>query len=228
MADENYSLLRPKGFLDQLSLKKRLNMLSIFLKEFPSHSFEKVLDVGVTIDQNALSSNFFEKYFPEKNKIMALSNQEGYFLEKVYPGISFKLGDAKALPFEDNSIDVVFSSAVIEHLGCLANQEKMIHESVRVAKKGVFITTPNRWHPMEVHTFLPLIHWLPKSWHRKILHKLKLHFYAEEKNLNLLDKKNLETICDKLSLPYKIMTIKTFGFPSNLILSIKKNNLSQA
>jgi hypothetical protein len=25
----------------------------------------------------------------------------------------------------------------------------------------VFLTTPNRWFPIEVHTRLPLVHWLP-------------------------------------------------------------------
>ena len=27
----------------------------------------------------------------------------------------------------------------------------------------VFLTTPNRWFPIEVHTRLPLVHWLPKG-----------------------------------------------------------------
>ena len=27
--------------------------------------------------------------------------------------------------------------------------------------RRVFLTTPNRWFPIEVHTRLPLVHWLP-------------------------------------------------------------------
>ena len=27
----------------------------------------------------------------------------------------------------------------------------------------MFLTTPNRWFPVEVHTRLPLVHWLPES-----------------------------------------------------------------
>ena len=26
-----------------------------------------------------------------------------------------------------------------------------------------FITTPNRWFPVELHTCLPLVHWLPDA-----------------------------------------------------------------
>jgi hypothetical protein len=31
---------------------------------------------------------------------------------------------------------------------------------MRVARRA-FVTTPNRWFPLEVHTRLPLVHWLP-------------------------------------------------------------------
>ena len=27
----------------------------------------------------------------------------------------------------------------------------------------MFLTTPNRWFPIEVHTRLPLVHWLPNA-----------------------------------------------------------------
>ena len=27
----------------------------------------------------------------------------------------------------------------------------------------MFLTTPNRWFPIELHTRLPLVHWLPRS-----------------------------------------------------------------
>jgi hypothetical protein len=35
-------------------------------------------------------------------------------------------------------------------------------ESRRVARSS-FITTPNRWFPIETHTRTPLVHWLPKK-----------------------------------------------------------------
>ena len=34
-------------------------------------------------------------------------------------------------------------------------------EALRVAPRA-FVTTPNRWFPIEVHTRLPLVHWLPE------------------------------------------------------------------
>ncbi len=34
-----------------------------------------------------------------------------------------------------------------------------------MSRKGLFVTTPNRWFPIEFHTVLPLVHWLPKRQH---------------------------------------------------------------
>jgi len=71
---------------------------------------------------------------------------------------------------------------------------------------------------------LPLIHWLPKKIHRKILKILNYNFLAEEKNLNLLSTKDLKKLCKISNFNnYKVNQIKFFGFKSNLILIINKN-----
>ena len=140
--------------------------------------------------------------------------------------MQFKQGDACALPFADSSIDVVFSSAVIEHVGAYEKQKQMLAECLRVAKKGVFITTPNRFFPIEMHTLLPLIHWLPKSWHRFLLNKLGLNFYAKEENLNLLsysDLLKLSQVNQSSCTVCEIKQLKTAGFISNFMLVMKKN-----
>jgi hypothetical protein len=31
------------------------------------------------------------------------------------------------------------------------------------------VTTPNRWFPLEVHTLLPLVHWLPPAARGRLL-----------------------------------------------------------
>ena len=60
----------------------------------------------------------------------------------------------------DGAFDVVYSNAVIEHVGGRERQRRFVREALRVGRR-VFLTTPNRWFPVEVHTRLPLVHWLP-------------------------------------------------------------------
>ncbi len=79
-----------------------------------------------------------------------------------YPSARYVQGDALELPFADGEFDVVFSNAVIEHVGGREQQRRFVEEALRVARRA-FITTPNRWFPVEVHTLLPLVHWLPDS-----------------------------------------------------------------
>ena len=79
-----------------------------------------------------------------------------------YPSARYVQGDALALPFEDGEFDVVFSNAVIEHVGGAEEQRRFVDEALRVGRRA-FVTTPNRWFPVEVHTRLPLVHWLPEA-----------------------------------------------------------------
>lgn len=78
-------------------------------------------------------------------------------------GIPFTVGDACQLPFPDDSFDYVVSNAVIEHVGGPDRARLMLSESRRVARKAAFHTTPDRWFPIEVHTQVPLLHWLPRG-----------------------------------------------------------------
>ena len=51
---------------------------------------------------------------------------------------------------------------MIEHVGARPEQQRFVDELLRVARRA-FVTTPNRWFPIEVHTRLPLVHWLPEA-----------------------------------------------------------------
>jgi hypothetical protein len=56
----------------------------------------------------------------------------------------------------------VHSNAVIEHVGGTERQAAFVREAVRVGGR-VFVTTPNRWFPVEDHTRLPFVHRLPEA-----------------------------------------------------------------
>ncbi|MDC1345418.1 class I SAM-dependent methyltransferase, partial [Candidatus Pelagibacter ubique] len=164
-----------------------------------------------------------QKTLNNKN-ITCLSNQDCSFLKKKFPNVKdFIIGDGCDNQLDDNTYDIVYSNATIEHVGSYNNQKLFISECVRVAKKNIFITTPNRYFPLDFHTKIPFIHMLPKLIHRKILNLFGYSFFAKEKNLNLLSKNDLIRLCEKLKIKnYKIIQYKLYFFTSNLILAIQK------
>jgi hypothetical protein len=65
--------------------------------------------------------------------------------------------DGRDLPFESGAFELVFSNAVIEHVGDESDQLKFIMEHERVGKNWI-LTTPNRLFPIEGHTQALFIH----------------------------------------------------------------------
>lgn len=145
------------------------------------------------------------------------------FLEQEYPGLKFIRADGRKLPFASDSFDYVHSSAVLEHVGSFEDQVMFIAELWRVARKGIFLTTPNRWFPIEFHTVLPVLHWLPRSVFRKLIRLLGHQELSQEKNLNLVDRRDLVQICSLAGIrDCLIDSVSLLGWPSNLLLSARK------
>ena len=198
----------------------------IFYNYFKNSIFidinKNILDVGTTDIVNEYENIFLQKY-PYKEKITCLSNQELLEVKKKYPEIQTLLGDARNMNFEDNCFEIVHSNATIEHVGNFENQIKFIQECYRVSSKYVFIQTPNKLFPIDFHTKIPLIHFLPDKAYRTLLKLVGLSFYADINNLNLLSKKKLIVIMKILNINnYKIINHKLFGLGSNIILIIRK------
>jgi SAM-dependent methyltransferase len=156
---------------DAISIRSRRRKFALFLETMRPTAETRVLDVGVDdfgfgeIGINEHGScgtlNFFEQAYPWPERITALGQHEGTTFRQHFPRIPYVQGDATELPFEDGSFDIVYSNAVIEHVGGEDAQRRFVAEALRVAPR-LFVTTPNRWFPIEVHTRLPLVHWLPE------------------------------------------------------------------
>ncbi len=196
----------------------------IKLKNLTNYNLNNsVLDIGTTPSTD-IEQNIFLENTKDNLNITCISNQDCSLLKKKYPNVKdFKIGDGKKTEFLDNSFDIVHSNATIEHVGSYTNQTIFVKECLRISKKFVFIQTPNRYYPIDFHTTIPLIHWLPKKTHRKILKLIGLKFYSSEENLNLMTNQDLIKICKDLKIKnFKIIRQNLFFFTSNLILFIEK------
>ena len=218
--ESNYIAPRFLGLFALISLKVRKRIYQRVFSEIKLHKNLNILDIGVTADKS-IDSNFFEKYYPFKESITAISLENASFLEKIYPGLKFMRINALKLPFKENHFDIAFCSAVIEHVGSRLNQEKLIDEALRVSKL-LILTTPNKYFPIEFHTLTPFIHWLPGKIFRYFLKYTNRGFFAEEKNLNLLSSKDINDILSKKECSCQQSNQKLFGLTSNLVYIIYK------
>jgi hypothetical protein len=217
--NDQYNVTAPDSLAVRVGLRVRHQMFVEFMRRLVPGPEHTVLDVGVTSDQLYSVSNYFEALYPFKTRITACGLGNASFLETMYPGLTYVQANATDLPFEDGAFDFVHSSAVLEHVGSFENQVRMIEECLRVARRGVCLTTPNRWFPIEFHTQLPLVHWLAKPTSRAIMRSLGYGFFSEEANLNLMSRGDLRNAVARIAgWQFDIVTAKLMGWPSNLLL----------
>jgi ubiquinone/menaquinone biosynthesis C-methylase UbiE len=214
-----YNVSAPDSFAVRLAGYQRRRMYARFLTVCGVEPGDSIADVGATSDRTYDHSNYFEAWYPHKSRITAIGIDDASFLEQAYPGVTFRLADGRALPFEDGAFDFVHSSAVIEHVGSRAEQQRLLAELWRVCRKGLFVTTPNRWFPVEFHSVLPFVHWLPARAFRAILRARGHDTLAEEAHLNLLSRRDLERIAREAGITAPRVTgARLAGWTSNLLL----------
>ena len=217
--NRQYNVAAPDSFAVRVATWQRRRMYAVFIESAAVTERDVILDIGVTSDRSYASSNYLEAWHPWKERITAVGIDDASFLERQYPGVRFVCANGLALPFADRSFDVVHSAAVLEHVGSARNQAAFVRECMRVARRAVFLTTPNRWFPVEFHTLLPLAHWLPKRGFRWLVARMGLGFFADEANLNLLSRKELASLATGAEgYEVDVLSVALLGWPSNLLL----------
>lgn len=201
------------------SIKARTKMFELFKKYINPKESDKILDLGATPDAKLADSNLFDKLYPFKKQISACSIEDcSNIVSELGLKACYMNEPKKALPFTDNQFDVCFCSAVLEHVGSRKDQEFFINECLRVSEK-IFLTTPYRYFPLEMHTFIPFLHWLPWGMFQKIVLHTKDEFWASIDNLNLCCKKDIMNM--NLIRPVEIKFVRTVGMKSNMIIMAK-------
>ncbi len=217
-------LTKHYSFFENILLKKRKEILIVLKKFINDKEIKDVLDIGSTEDDNNESSNYLVKNLGNDKDYKSISDQtinSNFFTKTLKKSIT---DDFSRNDIENFQSDLVISNATIEHVGSFENQIKMCSNVINLSRKYFIIMTPNRFHPLEFHTKIPFIHWLPKKIHRIILRLVGLKFFAEEKNLNLLSKFDFQLMMKKLNQTnYEIKYINFFLIKSNLILIGEKS-----
>ena len=135
------------------------------------------------------TDNYIERHYPWPENLTALGMHQPVEFLRRYPRVRAVRYDGRVFPFEDRSFDVVWANAVLEHVGDFDRQVEFVKEMRRVGD-ALFFSTPNRGFPLELHTYLPFLHWLPKSAHDACLRRLGRGDYAGD-YMHLLTRRQL-------------------------------------
>jgi hypothetical protein len=204
-----------RSFTTLAALRLRKRMYGTFLATLTPTAESTIVDIGVTADQTTEDSNFLEKWYPHPARVTATSIEDASYLETAHPGVTFVRTTDDRLPFEDRQFDIAFCSAVLEHVGDRGRQRRFLEELLRVSDR-FFVTTPDKRFPLELHTFLPFLHWLPQDRHQRVLRRLGMSTWAETDNLNLLDETALRALFP-LGVTPTVTGPRVLGMRSNLV-----------
>ncbi len=104
------------------------------------------------------------------------------------------------LPYDDSAFDWVACHELIETFGIHERQVRLLRELMRIARHGIFVSTPNRAHP--------LARWL-----------------YPERHAQLLDALTIKTMVDVLPgrPAWKLGHVRLAGFKSHYFLMVWKD-----
>lgn len=139
--------------------RKFKKILSV-LKDFrPIKPTSICLDIGCSSGViTSLLGEHFERVIGLDIDREAVQYAKEHFLS---PRVQFLLADGMALPFKENSIDVIICNHIYEHV---PQAEELMEEIYRVLEEDgmCYFAAGNKYMVIEGHYGLPFLSWLPK------------------------------------------------------------------
>lgn len=173
-APDKFIRLGHPSYVWRRGQERRLNLI----RQFVPLEGRAILDVGCGVGTYARRLREFSDHVHgidiDEDKVRVASSR--------LPNIS--RAPAEALPFRENTFDVILLNEVIEHVG---DDTAAVHEAVRCVRHGgaVVIFAPNRLYPFETHGFFlgerfifrlcPLINYTPDFIRNVFCHHVRVY-----------------------------------------------------
>lgn len=230
--DADYRELPPGGFLDRIWSSQRRQLFDAFLRFRQPGASDSVISVCMAPSPLLDNTDYLLQWSEpgERSHItpyrIEWRNSGGYRHREWADTVrQSQRSDVFHLPFPDGAFDWAFCNEAIAHVGSIERQYGLVKELARVSRKGVFVTTSNRWHPIEFNTGLPFLHWLPAPWWRQVLKWIGKGAWASESVLNPLGSTDLYKLASLLpgKPAHDVGHKRVFGIKAHFFLMIQKN-----
>ena len=216
-------MARPTGLLWRMTSgftrRSRARRYELFVDLMRPMPDETILDVGI-IDTTWRASNPLEANYEHLAQVTAVSLADAPTFKQVFPEVDVVIADGRDLPFGDSHFDIGFSNAVVEHVGNHKQQRAFVHELVRTCRRTM-IATPNALFPIDPHTLLPFVHWLPRRLRHRLLRWSGNDRWASEEVLNPLTPRRFKSLFSSESR-VRIVSQRTLGITTNLIAVVDR------
>lgn len=201
----------------RLSGQNRRKKFDFFMQVFSPDATTQILDVGAAEDEYSETDNLLERLYPHPGNLTVLGIDPYRKFRERYPAVRALVYDGREFPFPDQRFDLCWSNAVLEHVGNRDRQILFLKEIRRVARNA-FVTTPNRFFPVEVHTRTPLLHYLPKPVFERYLHWVGKSWAAGD-YMFLLSLRDLQELLHAAGIDhYLIRRNHLFGFTLDFVV----------
>lgn len=167
------------NLLARFRTSSRQRRAKMFLDHFDLTSETKILDLGGWngVHIHAVLEN--SPVQPANVYIADIDRQAVQQASERFGFVPVVIPETGPLPFSDKFFDIVFCSSVIEHVtvpkdsvwalvsGRVFREEAQRHqgefarEIIRLGN-GYFVQAPYRWFPIETHSWLPFVSYLPR------------------------------------------------------------------
>lgn len=205
----------------RITERSRRTRFELFMRVMRPGPHDRVVDVGAG-EGESRSVNFFEAWYPWPHHITAVALSDLPKFRALFPEVRLTVGDGRALPFPTHAFEIYFSNAVLEHVGTADDQRRFIAEACRVSRR-VFLSTPNRWFPIDAHTMIPFAHWLPMGMRNALYRFFKREYFASEERLRLVGLGELRRLIPP-GVQMRVYPQRLFGWTSNINVVLEKRH----
>ena len=167
-----------RHFIHRLRTASRLRRAALFHRHFELTAHTRILDLGGSSGAHVHALLAGTPVQPA-NVCVADVDHPAVREAARFGYVPVALEPGRALPFDNDSFDVVLCSSVLEHVTIPPEEIWRERSGARFARRarhaqlnfarelarvgrGYFVQVPNRWFPVETHSWLPFLGYLPR------------------------------------------------------------------